>query len=144
MSRRIKWLDHYKSYYDVYFQPKRLLKNEIKYAKWLSKYFNSDVYMVPQVKTNGVRTPDYWVERTNQYWDLKMLNGNSKSIIDNVMNHSKNQTNRIVFVIGKTNFSINNIEKQLYKCMFGYQRRYIKEIILKNKKGKMIIHIKRK
>ena len=121
-----------------------MLKNEIKYAKWLSKYFDSDVYMVPQVKTNGVRTPDYWVERTKQYWDLKIIDGNTKFIVDNILRKSKGQTRCIIMRVGKTKFSSHTVEENIISVYFNYRRTYIDEVILIGRNERFIIHLKRK
>ena len=148
MNSKVKRLDYYKInnkiYNDCYFLPNRDLKYEIKYARWLSKYFDSNVYLVPQVKTNGVRTPDYWVERINQYWDLKMIDGNYKDIIDRIMKRSKQQTSCLLIRINKSILSVQYLREYIISKFKRYERMHIKEIILINNKSKLIVHVKRK
>jgi hypothetical protein len=148
MNSKVKRLDYYeinnKIYADCYFLPNKYIKDEIKYARWLSKYFNSDVYLVPQVKTNGVRTPDYWVERTNCYWDLKMINGNYKDIIDKIMKKSKEQTSRLLIRINESRLPVNYLREYVISKFKRYERMHIKEIILVDSNSRLIIHVKRK
>ena len=131
-TKRLNYaLDIYgNKYYNYYFEPDKKLKEEIKYQSILEDITGYKIYLNPKTKEQGVRTPDYWFEDTNELWDLKYINGNNRSTIDAILRKSKNQSNNIILVPNKTKMSIDTIANILQSVINKHQRMNIKKIIL--------------
>ena len=144
-----KRLDYYidqqgKKHTDCYFQPDNKIHDEIKYQRYMEQLTGYNVHMVPQIKTKGIRTPDYWFEETNEYWDFKNLDGESENIIDNVTGKAKNQAQNLILKQNKTPHTTEYLKGKIQEMYSSPYRKYINQIILLDKKDKVIVYYKRK
>ena len=131
-------------YYDFFFE--KNITNERKYQKILEKYLNKEVALNPKARgVNNKKFFDYWLVKEKIAWDLKTLDGNSKNIIDNVLNKSckKRQAQRIVMNMGKTSHTTEYLKSKIIEIFNKGKRPYIKEIMLFDKNDSLILHLKR-
>ena len=100
-------------------------------AKVLSDLFGFRVYHIPKIDfPQNIKTADYYIN--GEYWDLKCVNGYSKSTFDNLLKTSKYQSCNFIIDISKTNLSANEILRQLYFIYESYYRIWINKIIIKS------------
>ena len=116
VRRELKYSVDYKGnkYYDFFFE--KNITNERKYQKILEKYLNKEVALNPKARgVNNKKFFDYWLVKEKIAWDLKTLDGNSKNIIDNVLNKSckKRQAQRIVMNMGKTSHTTEYLKSKI-------------------------------
>ena len=107
-------------------------KNELECAKWLEETFGGEIYMCPRVNIpEGIRTPDFiW---NNEYWDLKILNGNLKNTIDNIIKKSKGQSTNFIIDLSNTKADITKINRLINKLFENNKRNWLETIIVRNK-----------
>lgn len=146
VRRELKYSVDYKGnkYYDFFFE--KNITNERKYQKILEKYLNKEVALNPKARgVNNKKFFDYWLVKEKIAWDLKTLDGNSKNIIDNVLNKSckKRQAQRIVMNMGKTSHTTEYLKSKIIEIFNKGKRPYIKEIMFFDKNDSLILHLKR-
>ena len=146
VRRELKYSVDYKGnkYYDFFFE--KNITNERKYQKILEKYLNKEVALNPKARgVNNKKFFDYWLVKEKVAWDLKTLDGNSKNIIDNVLNKSckKRQAQRIVMNMGKTSHTTEYLKSKIIEIFNKGKRPYIKEIMFFDKNDSLILHLKR-
>ncbi len=133
-----------KKYANFFFE--KNIVNERKYQQILEKYLNKEVALNPKARgVNNKKFFDYWVIKEKTSWDLKTLNGNSKKIIDNVLNKSckKKQSQRIIMNMGKTSHTTKYLKNKIIEIFDKGKRIYIKEIMFFDKNDKLVLHLKR-
>lgn len=115
-------------------------RHEKEVAKLLTKTFGGTIYMMPRINIpEGIKTPDYmW---NNEYWDLKIVRGNSKNTIDSILKDNKTQAKNFILIINS-----NNIQKYINQIKSIYNNRYrkwIKNIIALNHNKIILLYEKR-
>lgn len=77
-------------HYDYFFEkiPKKMLDEEKKYRQILESLLKHKVYRNPKPKGDGFRSADFIVENLNESWDVKGLDGKSKSLIENTLGNA--------------------------------------------------------
>ncbi len=131
-------------YSDFYFDKDEDIKEEIEMQKILEELTNNNVYLNPKTFTSGVRTPDYWIKETNELWDLKCIDGNSKGIIDSIFHKCKNQTNNVILKKRKTSLSSITIVNEIKRIFDKNKRTYIKQVMFFDENENLILYLKRK
>ena len=100
-------------------------------AKELSKYFKSDVGLVPRVMNQGtenlnIRTPDFIID--GETWDMKAINGDSNRTIDNAIKGAKGQTNNIILKINNIYWDNEKTDEAIKRIRAN--REWVKDILV--------------
>ena len=106
---------------------------ELKCGALLSKYFNSNIEFIP---TGRSTSPDIYVTRLHQLWEIKNIKGNGKHTIQHNLAKAKNQAPRIAISLLRSKMpphaAVGRIKRELQKP------NSIKAVILITKSGKII------
>lgn len=114
---------------------------ETENAVWLSKTFNIDVYIMPEIRQNGIKTYDYLLDSSKEAWDLKAtITGNSRRLVKN--NIDQKQATSYIFDFSKTSLSIAEIEERIDYAFATVS--YLKTIILKENNAFIGIYKRKK
>lgn len=102
-------------------------------AKTISLYFRSNIEFIP---SGNHSSPDMFVRRTHQFWEIKSPKGNSKNTIHHILSEIEYQSSNIVITLYRTKMSprvvIGRIKTELKKP------NGIKKILLITKSEKII------
>ncbi|MBR0403136.1 hypothetical protein IJI55_01100 [Candidatus Saccharibacteria bacterium] len=103
-------------------------------ARLLSDYFHSDIKFVDTASTS---MPDIRVERLNQIWEIKRIDGNKKDTIHHALGRAKKQSANVIIATGRTRFRpqqiIGYIKKELEK------RKDTKKLIFIDRQGNILV-----
>ena len=106
---------------------------EIRVAFLMSEYFYSDVILK---KSNQSYSPDLYIEKVQQYWEIKNIRGNSPHTIEHNLCKGKLQSDKIIISLLRTKMTpkraIGRIKNELKR------HSEIKCLILVTKSGKIV------
>ena len=115
---------------EAYASPDRY---EIRVAFALLDYFDSDIVLR---KSGQSYSPDLFIKRTNQFWEIKNIRGNGINTIEHNLARAKMQSDKVIISLYRTKMTphraIGRIKTELKK------RRDIKRLILITKEHKII------
>lgn len=131
--------------YDFFFEKDKDLIEEIECQKKIEEKTGYKVYLNPKTHTQNKKTPDFWIEDINELWDLKGIDGDSESIIDNILSKAckKKQTPNLILKQRETALNNNELNKQLKFIFDKNYKKYIKQVVLIDKKYNIIAYYKR-
>lgn len=76
--------------------------DEIAVANVLAGFFQSDIRFV----TRGIsHTPDIYVVRLRQYWEIKNIRGNGPRTIANVLREAQHQSENVAISLARTSMN---------------------------------------
>lgn len=133
-------------HYDFYFEDDKKIREEIIIQKKLEEITGYKVYLNPKTRSNGYRSPDFWIEDTNELWDLKGIDGNSEKVIDNILHTAsdkKFQTSNLILKQRKTFHEIGYLKEKIKEIFDKNQRQKIKQVILLDNEDNVIVYYKR-
>lgn len=111
-------------------------------ANWLSRKLNEHVALVPRINIpENLSTPDYLISGVP--FDLKIISGNGKNVIDNNAKKAKKQAPNLIFDITKTSLPEEEILSQI-NDVYRSGRRGVSKVVVKNKDDLLYILIPRK
>lgn len=132
-------------HYDFFFEDDNRIKEEIECRKRLEELTGYKVYLNPKTHSDGYKTPDFWIEDTEELWDLKGIDGNSKNVIDNILHNAsdKFQTSNLILKQRKTSYETDYLKEKIKEIFEKNQRQKIKQVILLDKNSNVIVYYKR-
>lgn len=110
-------------------------KDEMAVAEVLSNYFHSDIKFVAR----GIsHTPDIFIIRLNQYWEIKNVRGNSPKTIENILRTAQYQSENIVISLARSRMAHTQAAGRVKQCL---DRSHInaKRILLISKHHKILV-----
>ena len=146
IERRLCYaIDKYKNkYFDMYYDPRKTMKEELKYQKILERKIGYKIFLNPKTRVQNVKTPDYWIMDKDELWDYKGIDGNGKNIIDNIFHKAECQTYNLILRQRKTKLNIRQIKCEITKIFKSGRRLGIKQVILLDRRNNIILYYKRK
>ena len=109
--------------------------DEMSVAEVLANFFQSNIKFVAR----GVsHTPDVYVTRLRQYWEIKNIRGNSPKTMENTLRTAQYQSENIVISLARSKMSTEQAIGRVKQCL---NRSHIaaKRIILISKKQKVLV-----
>lgn len=107
---------------------------EIKVAKKLAKFFESDIEFI--ATTNTLKTPDLRVVKYNQYWEIKSARGNSKNTLHHLLAKASLQAENIVVTLYLTEMTTRQAISYLEIELMRLPK--IKRLLVITKKGQIM------
>lgn len=107
---------------------------EIKIAGILCETFWSNTVFVD---VGPLCTPDVLIEKRNQLWEVKALDGNSPNTVHHALGRARKQSTNVVLAVRKTRLRTQQIIGKIKGDL--KDRRDIKRLILVTKEGKVIV-----
>lgn len=108
--------------------------DEMMVAMAMARYFATDVRFVQK----GIsHTPDVYLVRQRQYWEIKHVRGNSKRTIANILRGASKQSCYVVLSLAHTAMNAQQAIGRVKKY-FADGSTHIKKIIIVTKEGKII------
>lgn len=106
--------------------------DEIAVAEAMSRYFESDIKFIAR----GIsHTPDIYIMRLRQYWEIKNPRGDSPKTIENILRTAQYQSENIIISLARTRMSARQATGRIRQCL---SRNHISAkrilIVPKNKK----------
>ena len=122
-----------------------MLDEEKKYRQILESLLKHKVYRNPKPKGDGFRSADFIVENLNESWDVKGLDGKSKSLIENTLGNACKKRQAPYLMLHKRNTpkKIRTLKKELIYLFESNKKIYIKQVMLFDKNDKLILYLKR-
>ena len=74
-------------------------QEEITCGLILVKYFKSNIKCIPS--QSNAKSPDFFVVRKNQRWELKTIRGNSNNTIHHAFERSNGQSENLIIFLSK-------------------------------------------
>ncbi len=144
-ERRLNYaLDINKKRYDnFYFEQDKKMQDEINMRELIESWTGYETYLNPKTKTQNIRTPDFWLKDIEQLWDLKKINGNKNSTIENLFKTAKGQTENIILKPNKTKLTKAEIKRQVNEIFENDYKKYIKQVVLLDKENNIVLYYKR-
>lgn len=106
---------------------------ELRCVSRLCEYFKSSIEFIP---TGQNSSPDIYVKRLHQYWEIKNVRGNGKNTIHNILHDIERQSTNIVLTLYHSKMppktAIGRIKAELKKAT------RIKRVLLITKTEKVI------
>jgi len=85
---------------------------ELEVAELLVNNLGGSITILPRVnEPEGIKTPDYLYN--NERWDLKIISGDSKTVLYSSVRKHEKQAHNFIFDITKTSLSLVEIEEQI-------------------------------
>ncbi len=109
--------------------------DEITVAEVLAKFFQSNIEFVAR----GIsHTPDVYVIRFSQYWEIKNIRGNSSKTIENTLRTAQYQSGNIVISLARSKMSASQAVGRINLCL---RRSHVaaKRIIVISKNKKVLV-----
>lgn len=104
-------------------------------AEVLSNYFHSDIKFVAR----GIsHTPDIFIIRLNQYWEIKNIRGNGRRTIANVLREAQYQAENLVISLTRTSMSAQQASGRIRQYIREGRTR-IKRIVIITKAKKVLV-----
>lgn len=108
--------------------------NEMMVAIAMARYFMTDVRFVQK----GIsHTPDIYLVKQRQYWEIKNVRGNSKRTIDNLLRSASKQSCYIVLSLANTTMNVRQATGRIKHYLNAGPTR-IKKIVIVVKDGRII------
>lgn len=132
-------------HYDFFFDKDDDIMDEILCQRRLEEITGYKVYLNPKTHTQNKKTPDFWIEDTNELWDLKGIDGNAKEIIDNILNKAckSMQAENLILKQRDTSHEIEYLKSKLKYVFDNNHRKKIKQVILLDRNNDVIAYYKR-
>lgn len=113
-------------------------ENEKRVARIMSNEFGCEVQLVPRIlKPDKIKTPDYII--FNERYDLKTINGNSKSVLYNALTGKKMQAENFVFDITNCKLDVTEIQNQAKLIFESIHMKFVNRIVII--KGDTILNV---
>ena len=109
-------------------------RDEENVARVLAEFLESDIEFVQK---GHLRTPDLFVVRLHQYWEIKNIRGNSKRTIENILRSAQYQSENIIISLSRTDMSLQQAVGRVKKCLAN-GRVYAKRIMIISKTCKVV------
>lgn len=113
-------------------------QDELYIAQLAAEYFQSDILFVKRFMTSP--TPDLYVIKTHQYWEIKTIRGNSKRTIENALRNARRQSVNVILSITKSKMTVSQASGRVQECV-QHGRLYAKHILVVSKSTKKLIDI---
>ena len=113
----------------------RPTKDEEAVAKAMAGYLRSDIRFVERVSSS---TPDIYIIKSQQRWEIKHIRGNSKRTIANNLRSAKRQCENIIISLSRTDMTIKQAEGRI-KAYLNQGATSIKRIIIVSKQQKILV-----
>ena len=110
-------------------------KDEMSVAEVLANFFQSNIKFVAR----GVsHTPDIYVTRFRQYWEIKNIRGNGPRTIANVLREAQHQSENVAISLSRTNMNTQQAMGRIRKYLREGNTR-VKRIIVIAKNKKVLV-----
>lgn len=109
--------------------------DEMLVAEMLSDFFQSNIKFVAR----GVsHTPDIFVVRVRQYWEIKNIRGNGPKTIENILRTAQYQSENIVISLARSKMTQVQAAGRIRQCL---KRNHIgaKRILLISKSRRILV-----
>lgn len=100
--------------------------HEERVAEIIAEYFKSNIRFVERGTTT---TPDIFVIRTHQRWEIKNIRGNSKRTIQNNLRDADNQSENVIIGLLRTTMPPTQAIGRIKECLRN-SRVLLKSIIV--------------
>ena len=104
-------------------------------AEIMAEYFKSNIRFV--TRSSSI-TPDMFIIRTRQYWEIKNIRGNSKRTIQNNLREADSQSQKVVIGLFRTTMHTQQVIGRIKECL-RKSRVLLKSIIVVTKDGKILV-----
>ena len=91
------------------------------------------------------RSADYIVDGLNETWDVKGLDGDSKTLVENTLGSAckKKQTPNLMIHKRDTKQSMKKLKDELIYVFKNNKKSYVKQVMLFDKHNKLKLYLKR-